>query len=90
MGYYLVCQEQGQNATYHMAERKYNVMSVKVLKLIIVTDEDTNGIIMDYDAIPIRERDRTESSVQFTFTDRHGVSHLLHFVHAEEVLCHDT
>ena len=61
-------------------------MSTKVIKLIIVTDDDTCGMIIDYDMLNTKERDRDEHSlVEFTFTDKHSISHRLNFVHAEEV-----
>ena len=60
-------------------------MSSAVLKLIILTDEDTAGMITDHDIMTPKERDRLEGNVKFAFYDKHGISHQLHFIHAEEV-----
>lgn len=60
-------------------------MSSAVIKLILVTDEDTAGMITDHAMLTGKERDRVEGLVKFTFDDKHGISHDLHFVHAEEV-----
>lgn len=60
-------------------------MSTKVIKLILVTDDDTAGMITDHAMLTGKERERVEGNVEFTFNDRYGVAHQLHFVHAEDV-----
>ncbi|HWI67571.1 MAG TPA: hypothetical protein VNS88_04265 [Nitrospiraceae bacterium] len=60
-------------------------MSSAVIKLIVVVDEDTAGMITDHAMLTCKERERVEPIVEFTFNDKYGVAHQLHFVHAEEV-----
>ena len=60
-------------------------MSSKVIKLILVADDDTAGMIMDHSMMTGKERERVEGNVEFTFDDKYGIAHQLHFVHAEEV-----
>lgn len=58
------------------------LMSPKVIKLILVADEDVVGRIIDYTDLEIKRRD--EKDVQFLFVDR-TIPTELHFVHAEVV-----
>lgn len=60
-------------------------MSSKVVKLILVADDDTVGMIIDHAMLTGKERERVEGRVEFTFDDKYGVAHQLYFVHAEEV-----
>ena len=60
-------------------------MSIKVIKLILVTDDDTAGMILDFDELPVKQRDNEQTRVRFKFIDKYDLDHELHFVHAEEV-----
>lgn len=60
-------------------------MSSAVIKLIILTDEDTAGMITDFGMLPLKEREAEKTRVRFKFTDKYDIDHELHFVHAEEV-----
>ena len=60
-------------------------MSSKVAKIIVVTDEDTLGMILDYGMLSLKERDSEHNNIEFIFMDKSGIDHQLHFVHAEEV-----
>lgn len=60
-------------------------MSGKVIKLILVADEDTSGMIIDYAELPLKAREDSANEIAFVFTDKNEIDHELHFVHAEEV-----
>ena len=60
-------------------------MSSKVVKLIIVTNDDTAGMITEFSELPLKKRDDPSNEVAFTFFDKNGLEHPLHLVHAEEV-----
>lgn len=58
-------------------------MTVKVMKLIVVVDADTADQIEELASLSNQSRDARID--EFTFDDKNGVSHELHFVHAEVV-----
>ena len=60
-------------------------MSSTVIKLILVADEDTAGMITDYAMLPLKERESAMNEIAFIFFDKNHLEHPLHFVHAEEV-----
>jgi hypothetical protein len=60
-------------------------MSSRVIKLIVVTDDDTAEMLADYSMMPYKQREFEQKAVEFKFIDKHGLDHELHYVHSEEV-----
>jgi hypothetical protein len=58
-------------------------MSSQVIKLIIVTDEDTAAQLAELAEATIKERESRAD--EFTYTDKYGVDHQLHYVLSETI-----
>jgi len=58
-------------------------MSRKVVKLIVVTDEDTAAMMAELADITLKERESRGD--EFTYEDKYGVSHQLYYVLSEDV-----
>jgi hypothetical protein len=58
-------------------------MASKVIKLIVVADDETADRIAAIAEVPIKERSASDEN--FTFTDVDGKSFKLHYVLSEEV-----
>jgi hypothetical protein len=69
--------------TFSMATTQVGVlMSPKVIKLIMVTDEDVANRIINYIELELKRRD--DKDIQFLFVDR-TITTGLYLVHAEVV-----